>query len=38
LSVAVGYGTGLEFAIDRGWLWLHERGTYVKLRQASADL
>jgi hypothetical protein len=25
-------------AIDRGWLWLHESGTYVKLTQASGDL
>jgi len=25
-------------AIDRGWLWKHESGTYVKLTQAGADL
>jgi hypothetical protein len=29
---------GLELAIDRGWLWLHESGTSVKLTQAGADL
>jgi hypothetical protein len=23
---------------ERGWLWLHESGTYVKLTQAGADL
>ena len=27
-----------SFAIDRGWLWVHESGTYVKLTQAGADL
>jgi hypothetical protein len=31
------YGAGLRLAIDRGWLWLHESGTYVKLTQAGAD-
>jgi hypothetical protein len=25
------YGAGLMLAIERGWLWLHESGTYVKL-------
>jgi hypothetical protein len=24
------YGTGLKLAIDRGWLWKHESGTYVE--------
>jgi hypothetical protein len=24
------YGAGLDLAIARGWLWLHESGTYVK--------
>jgi hypothetical protein len=32
------YGAGLKLAIDRGWLWLHESGTYVKLTQAGAEL
>ncbi len=32
------YGAGLKLAIDRGWLWLHESGTYVKFTQAGADL
>jgi hypothetical protein len=27
-----------ENAIERGWLWKHESGTYVKLTQAGADL
>jgi hypothetical protein len=25
------YGAGLELAIERGWLWPHESGTYVRL-------
>ena len=29
---------GLELAIARGWLWLHESGTYVKFTQTGADL
>jgi hypothetical protein len=32
------YGAGLKLAIERGWLWLHESGTYVKFTQAGADL
>jgi hypothetical protein len=32
------YGAGLELAIERGWLVLHESGTYVKFTQAGADL
>ena len=32
------YKAGLDLAIDRGWLWLHDSGTYVKFTQASADL
>jgi hypothetical protein len=31
-------GAALRLAIDRGWLWKHESGTYVKLTQAGADL
>jgi len=31
------YKAGLDLAIDRGWLWLHESGTYVKFTQAGAD-
>jgi hypothetical protein len=27
------YGAGLELAIKRGWLWLHESGTYVKFTE-----
>jgi hypothetical protein len=29
---------GLDLAIERGWLWLHESGTYVKFTAAGADL
>ena len=32
------YKAGLDRAIDRGWLWLHESGTYVKFTQAGAEL
>jgi hypothetical protein len=32
------YGAGLKLAIDRGWLWLHESGTYVKFTQEGANL
>jgi hypothetical protein len=34
----VEYWAGLKFAIDRGWLWKHESGTYVKFTQAGAEL
>ena len=27
-----------DVAIERGWLWLHESGTYVKFTQAGSDL
>ena len=32
------YSAGLELAISRGWLELHESGTFVKLTQSGADL
>jgi hypothetical protein len=32
------YRAGLQLAIDRGWLWKHESGTYVKFTAAGADL
>jgi hypothetical protein len=32
------YKAGLRFAIERGWLLLHESGTFVRLTQAGADL
>ena len=32
------YSAGLELAISRGWLDLHESGTFVKLTQSGADL
>ena len=32
------YGAGLKLAIERGWLCLHESGTYVKLTQEGAEL
>jgi hypothetical protein len=27
------YGAGIKFAIERGWLWMHESGTYVRSRR-----
>jgi hypothetical protein len=32
------YSAGLKFAIERGWLELHDSGTFVRLSQAGADL
>jgi hypothetical protein len=32
------YCAGLKLAIARGWLWMHESGTYVKFTQAGAEL
>lgn len=32
------YSAGLKFAIDRGWLKMHESGTYVWFTQAGAEL
>jgi hypothetical protein len=34
----VEYKAGLDLAIERGSLWKHESGTYVKLTQAGAEL
>src|SRR3981189_949716 len=31
------YGAGLKLAIDRGWLKLHESGTFVTFTPASAS-
>jgi hypothetical protein len=32
------YSAGLGLAIERGWLVMHESGTYVKFTQAGAEL
>jgi len=32
------YKAGLDMAIERGWLVLHESGTFVRFTQAGADL
>ena len=37
-ATAAEYSAGLKLAIERGWLDLHESGTYVKLTQSGADL
>jgi len=31
-------GAGLKLAIERGWLCMHESGTYVKFTLAGAEL
>jgi hypothetical protein len=31
-------GAGIRYAIEQGWLDLHERGTYVRLLPPGADL
>jgi hypothetical protein len=31
-------GAGLKLAIERGWLWLRESGTYVKFTETGAAL
>jgi hypothetical protein len=32
------YKAGLDYAIAKGWLWLHESGTYVRFTDAGAAL
>jgi hypothetical protein len=32
------YNAGLDLAIERGWLELHESGTFVRFTQAGAEL
>jgi hypothetical protein len=32
------YTAGLKLAIERGWLVMHESGTFVKFTQAGAEL
>ena len=32
------YRAGLKHAIDRGWIVLHESGTFIRFTQAGADL
>jgi hypothetical protein len=32
------YGVGLKLAIERGWLVMHESGTYLRFTQAGAEL
>ncbi|WP_249167286.1 hypothetical protein [Bradyrhizobium sp. JYMT SZCCT0428] len=32
------YKAGLDLAISRGWLLLHESGTFVKLTPAGVEL
>lgn len=31
------FGAGIKHAIDKGWLELHESGTYVRLLSASIE-
>jgi hypothetical protein len=32
------YRAGIELAINKGWLWRHESGVYVKFTSAGAEL
>jgi hypothetical protein len=32
------YGAGIDCAIAKGWLSMHESGTYVRFTQAGTDL
>ena len=32
------YKAGLDLAVERGWLILHESGTFVRFTQTGADL
>jgi hypothetical protein len=32
------YGAGMELAIERGWLVMHESGTFVRFTPAGAEL
>jgi hypothetical protein len=32
------FGTGIKYAIEKGWLDLHESGTYVQLLASPEDL
>ena len=31
-----GFGVGIKMAVERGWLELHESGTYVRVLNAEA--
>lgn len=32
------FGAGIRYAVEKGWLELHESGTYVRLLTSSEDL
>ena len=32
------YSAGLKLAIEQGFLWMHESGTFVKFTQAGSEL
>jgi hypothetical protein len=32
------FGAGIKYAVEKGWLELHESGTYVRLMSAGEDL
>lgn len=32
------YGAGMKLAVDRGWLAMHESGTFVRFTPAGAEL
>jgi hypothetical protein len=32
------FGAGIKYAVEKGWLELHESGTYVRLMSAGEEL
>lgn len=37
-ATAAEHHAGIAYAIERGWLSMHESGTYVPIEQAGSDL
>lgn len=37
-STGAEFGAGIRFALERGWLEMHESGTYVRLLRPGQDL
>lgn len=37
-ATAAEHHAGIAYAIERGWLTMHESGTYVRIEQAGSDL
>lgn len=37
-ATAAEHHAGIAYAIEQGWLTMHESGTYVRIEQAGSDL